>query len=165
MLFAVLVGTLVTVPAGVFQAASAAVTTGQNCAVVIGKAPSPQTESPVRSTECSQDTPVVSAGSVLLVTFYQHANYGGLSTSVYGDSGPCDSAGYRLSDLTFANAVVFGISSYRAYSNCNNSKFCNGLSPSDYECTGYRCWDAAYVGDRFNDRVLQMWLRNYVYCV
>jgi hypothetical protein len=164
-LLAVAVGTLVTVSAGVTQAASASTPTPQNCAVLISKAPNPQSDSPVVSTTCSAGTPVVPAESTLLVRFYQHANYGGLNTAVYGDSGPCDSAGYRLPDLGFANALVGGISSYRVYSNCNYTKICNGLPGDNYYCSGYRCWDAAYVGDLYNDRVLQMWLRNYVYCV
>lgn len=167
LLLATLVVTLFTLPTGLAQSASAAAAaTEKNCAVVIGKAPSAEADSPVISANCVDGTPKAPAETVLLARFYQHADYGGSYISLHGNAGPCDSVGYRFSDISYQNYAVGGISSYRVYSNCNQSKICNGLPGSNYSCWGsYRCWDVSYVGDLFNDSVVQIWLRNYLYCV
>jgi hypothetical protein len=39
--------------------------------------------------------------SDLLMTWFSDINYGGDSSDIYGSSGPCDAAGYKLSPGTF----------------------------------------------------------------
>lgn len=98
------------------------------------------------------------ASTVPLAELYADTNYGGKSFIVYGNQGPCDASGYTISDSTTPNTTVGGISSFRAYNNCNNQKL--------YNQTGLRGTPAGYVGAgassvpaAYDNKVLSLRLR------
>ncbi|MEV8388216.1 hypothetical protein AB0P44_46365 [Streptomyces chartreusis] len=52
------------------------------------------------------------------MTWYEHAAYGGGSTDVYGDYGPCDAAGYVLDTGLWR----YSISSFITYNSCDGQQ-------------------------------------------
>ncbi|WP_143663517.1 hypothetical protein [Streptomyces sp. NRRL B-24085] len=71
----------------------------------------------MKSRTCS-DTRTTTAdrsGQTLLMTWYE---YGGGSTDVYGDYGPCDADGYVLSTGLWR----YSISSFITYNNCDGQQ-------------------------------------------
>lgn len=65
---------------------------------------------------------VGTASSDLLMTWFEHIDYGGNRTNIYGSAGPCDTAGYRIvpdfywqTHLTSAAGFAF----------CNTARFTN----------------------------------------
>lgn len=85
------------------------------CAILVGKTPNGATTSPVLARACSQESPrqaleemeakaertlpaqvYKSLDRVRLMTWFEDANYGGNTTEIYGDDGPCDTGGYRV---------------------------------------------------------------------
>ena len=55
----------------------------------------------------------------LLVTFFQHRDYGGAWDTIGGRDGTCDSVGHRFADLSKAQLInVLGISSYHLNGRC-----------------------------------------------
>lgn len=61
----------------------------------------------VKSRTCSDTgrAAVNRSGRTLLMTWYEHAEYGGDNTDVYGDYGPCDADGYVLSTGTWWRSI------------------------------------------------------------
>lgn len=102
------------------------------------------------------------AGSFLLVSFYDAANYGGGSDVVYG-SAPCDTFGYGISDMGQIHKNVRwglwgGVSSYRVWNNCNMSEMFTSKTYGG-TASGWYYGDTAYVGDTFNDSFGSFWIK------
>ncbi|WP_370068541.1 hypothetical protein [Streptacidiphilus sp. MAP5-3] len=132
----------------------------RSCAVVVSKAGSAGHRSHIIKTVCAESPDAkalraVRSGNTLLVTFWEDANFGGLQTSIYGASGPCDSSGYTFNDTSGANGLVNGISSYRVYNSCNLSAIWTESGQNGYG-SGNRRGDVSYVGDQWNDSVNSM---------
>ncbi|MFD3842920.1 hypothetical protein ACFWWC_42895 [Streptomyces sp. NPDC058642] len=52
------------------------------------------------------------------MTWYEHAEYGGAGTDIYGDYGPGDADGYVLSTGTWWRSI----SSFITYNNCDGQQ-------------------------------------------
>lgn len=116
----VIVGTVATMLAtvGIGNASASTVTAASSnsqthCVIVVDKPTGPDGISPDVYHYCSKSrtdpglnivgrrvrtptgTKIISI-SVEIMIWYQNASYGGNSTNIYGDNGPCDSAGYRI---------------------------------------------------------------------
>lgn len=162
------------------SAGTAAPNTGTHCDIVFSKPKTPDGVSQEISRSCTtgsvdpKKVPTASAavarpnGTVLtaLVTFYQYSDYnidpnthldnGGRTTTLYGSDGPCDTLGYRFTNLTYSNDVaVQGISSYVTYNNCNKQNYWNqtsfGGTPRFNGSGG-----APYLGFAYDDRLYSM---------
>lgn len=90
----------------------------------------------------------------LLVTFFAHQSYGGNWRTVGGDDGPCDSAGYGLSNLIQDNFYL-GISSYKLSSNCRRSTVYTETNYGGY-AKSFSTVNVPYVGTTHNDQVFSM---------
>ena len=131
----------------------------QMCTTILGK-PDPITRTaPITSVTCTTD-PIVAqtsgraaaASSVLLIRFWEHANYTGYNNAVYG--APCDSAGYGISNMFslswYPGSQPHNFTSYRVFNGCNQvSLFMN----TNYggAASGWRTGDSANVGNPYND--------------
>jgi len=123
---------------------------GKYCTVVVEPVKPGEKASRVKSRTCSDDRATAAAARdsarTPLMAWYEHANYGGGSTIVYGDYGPCDGEGYVLNTGLWR----LSISSFRTFSNCDGQQAAlnDGITIIDYY--GY---DTPYVGDRANDDI------------
>lgn len=132
----------------------------QMCTTILGK-PDPITRTaPITSVTCTTD-PIAAqksgrvaaaASSVLLIRFWEHANYTGYNNSVYGE--PCNSSGYGISNMFslswYPGSQPHNFTSYRVFNGCNQvSLFMN----TNYGGTasGWRTGDSANVGNPYND--------------
>lgn len=104
--------------------------------------------------------------SYVLVVFFEHVKYNtvrrGRSTAVTVGS-PCDSVGYRMSDLRDANNDVGGISSYRyGTAGCNGGQifYNTNLTGSQAIISN----DCPNVGVVYNDHVWSMRAWRYPDC-
>lgn len=62
--------------------------------------------------------------SDLLMTWFEHAGYGGASADIYGSEGPCDTAGYEFHpDTTWWWSWGNIISSAAGTDQCNIARF------------------------------------------
>ncbi|WP_394834375.1 hypothetical protein LVJ94_48535 [Pendulispora rubella] len=94
---------------------------GRHCRVVLEKLEPGETESRVAADECvadEKDFTLNPAASTLLMIWYEHPYFGGESRAIYGNAGPCDSAGYGVSDVG-ANWYS-RISSFKGFNSCND---------------------------------------------
>jgi hypothetical protein len=136
------------------------------CVVVLGKSENGGM-SPVRSHTCSKDPADKSltkaaAGEVLLMEWFWNANNNPPKlTRIHGDSGPCDSAGYKIN-------VLYGwtnqISGFNTFSNCNvatgyDDYFANGERQTWSNYSGCGCLLQGWVGSYMNDRINSFWIR------
>ena len=132
---------------------------GKHCVTIIEKVPGQGSKSRVVSNDCTTGSTslAVPADSVPLITFWQNDNYSGWSNTVYGKSGPCDSEGYGMSDLSVVQINVDGISSYTYDSNCDEQRYYDGLYYGGDWRTNFL--DQPYVGDLWNDNLwsMQVW--------
>ncbi|MEU1041385.1 hypothetical protein [Streptomyces sp. NPDC005907] len=87
---------------------------------------------------------VPAAAQTELMTWAEHASYGGTYTKVYGSAGPCDAAGYSFSPNNYWSA---NLSSFLIDGGCNKS-FLRGPRGN-----GSFTGDVPYVGDTLNDAV------------
>ena len=121
---------------------------GKYCTVVVERVKPGEKASRVKSRTCSDDNSTAtrrSAGT-LLMTWYQHARFGGDMTHVYGDYGPCDGSGYLLD----TGLSRYMISSFETYNNCDGQQ----AVLNDGRTTFYYYGSATpYVGDRANDDI------------
>lgn len=137
----IVTGTAVLAPVSIRSATasvgSASKPATQHCVILVGKAASPGGISPVLyhycSTVSSEDarTHMITSRTAigpfalsadLLMTWFEHSDFFGASTQVFGDDGTCDSAGYRLDpNPTWAN----NISSAKGFGQCNHARFTN----------------------------------------
>lgn len=90
--------------------------------------------------------------SLLLIRFWETADYGNYNDSVYGAL-PCDAAGFGISDMDRFNLAFKSIhefTSYRMFNGCNSAILYMG---GDYGATdsGWRLGDSPNVGQPYND--------------
>ena len=131
---AILLGLAVTAPAQAAVTTTAApkpATGGQHCVVVLDKLRSGQSASRVLSRTCADraDAPALTtaaATSTLLLVLYEHINYGGASTKIYGSYGPCDAEGYGVSALV--SSWRNRISSLKGFNWCNVVELYDGIN-------------------------------------
>ena len=134
------------------------------CFTLVAKVNPPTAKSRVVSQTCSSTHApgsLLPAGvavprqAALLVTFFQNEDYGGLWDTVGGRNGPCDTAGYGLSNLTLANFNVNGISSYTLHSKCKFASYWTGVNYTGHKRSG-RKGNAPFVGAIWNDDLHSM---------
>jgi hypothetical protein len=131
---AILLGLAVTAPAQAAVTTTAApkpATGGQHCVVVLDKLRPGQSASRVLSRTCADraDAPALTraaAASTLLLVLYEHINYGGASTKIYGSYGPCDAEGYGVSALV--SSWRNRISSLKGFNWCNVVELYDGIN-------------------------------------
>jgi hypothetical protein len=120
---------------------------------VVGRSCAPSTEEAREELYGAATTSDLRAEGIPLVTVYEHADWKGLSDTVEGDYGECDSEGYYIPSL-IVNYNVNGMSSYRHYSRCNGAKlyyWANDTVPC-MEGTG----DARWIGAACDNHVYGM---------
>jgi hypothetical protein len=136
-----------------------------------------QQQSKIVSIKCAPEgeTLHAAASGTLLMTWYEDANFGGWSTQIRGNDGPCDSAGYGIPNL--ANDFIVGgplqepfpgfwndrISSFKAWNRCTTV---DAYSDSNWGGNQRRWSDpnsfgiaVNYVGDVLNDQISSFWIR------
>lgn len=140
---------------------------GDYCAVLVGKAPSKNENSPVLAEHCSnvsQDHArknlMIAAGEIgissdtKLMTWYEHRSYNryndGATTTIYGSDGHCDTAGYRVEPNWWWNDEISSIS---------GTWYCNKARITNQERTDARTFDlpANYIYE-YNDDVGVIWV-------
>jgi hypothetical protein len=136
---------------------AAAATADIICQAVIEKVRPGETYSRVKSEECVEEgqTLVAPAADIPILTVYEHINYGGRGKVFYGDQGPCDASGYRISNLGSLglNAGWWNrnVSSFRYGSGCYYQN-----AYDDVVLQGY-CWhfqgNVPWVGASANDTI------------
>lgn len=132
------------------QASASATPDRTYCSVVVERVKPGDKVSQVKSRTCSDSRTTAAAtnssAATLLMTWYQHADYGGSVTDVYGDYGPCDAAGYVLD----TGLSRYMISSFRTYNSCDGQQAVLNDGQSAVYYYGY---GTRYVGDRANDDI------------
>lgn len=98
----------------------------------------------------------VAADDVLLANEYRDAGYGTLLYSFWGYE-PCDYSGYTLRNLW---QVTLSVSSVKGYNSCNRGA---GYDDNDGESEAW-CLPVSYVGDKVNDEMDRLWVRNSTLC-
>jgi hypothetical protein len=146
---------------------AAAPQTGEHCAVVIEKLRPGQTESRVVSHECGHDPRLLRAAkaSTRLMTWFDKKGFsvadGARSFAVFGSEGPCDTAGYAISDVArFAHDDFWHdrISSYKTYAGCDEQHLCRA---KDFDwCVSVDGYDVEDVGWYLDDEIDSMKIRN-----
>ncbi|GAB3836554.1 hypothetical protein ACFFMR_00040 [Micromonospora andamanensis] len=135
---------------------------GDHCVIVLDRLKPGQTESDVVAQKCSDDPADLSHVGTMaltpLVTFYEHAGYGGKSRQLSGEAGTCDAAGYGFSSLTWDYQGGKFVSSFVTHGACNQVRGFYNTQYSGYteRYTGSR----SYVGDRLNDHIYSMTVWN-----
>ena len=100
------------------------------------------------------------ATSTLLLVLYEHVNYGGASTKIYGSYGPCDREGYGVSALvsSWRNRV----SSLKGFNYCNLVELFDGINYASSlvikGTVGSRL-DWSWVGSYANDKTDSILMR------
>ncbi|MGW1955541.1 hypothetical protein ACWCPI_22795 [Streptomyces sp. NPDC001920] len=91
------------------------------------------------------------AAQTELMTWAEHADYGGTYTKVYGGAGPCDSAGYSFSPNNYWSTHL---SSFLLDGGCTRS-FLSGPRGNG----SFSSRSVSYVGDTLNDAVshIKIW--------
>lgn len=149
----------VAAPAEAASSARAADTrpTDKYCTIVVEPVKTGEKFSRVKSRTCSDDRATAAAARnsarTPLMSWYEHANYGGGSTMVFGDYGPCDLSGYKLDTGLWSRSI----SSFRTYSSCN---FQSAYRYDGDCCATYWGYDTPYVGDWANDRIGSFQINN-----
>ncbi|MER6290170.1 hypothetical protein [Streptomyces sviceus] len=121
---------------------------GKYCAVVVEPVKPGEKVSRVKSRTCSDTgtAAVNRSGRTLLMTWYEHAEYGGGSTDVYGDYGPCDADGYVLSTGLWR----YTISSFITYNSCDGQQ---AVLNDGQNAVYYYGFGTPNVGARANDNI------------
>jgi len=132
--------------------------TGRHCVVILDKLRPGQTSSRVLSQTCADraDAPALNmaaATSTLLLVLYEHVDYGGASTKIYGSYGPCDREGYGVSALV--SSWRNRISSLKGFNYCNVIELYDGINYATFlgsrGTVGSRL-DWNWVGSYANDK-------------
>ncbi|GHJ53082.1 hypothetical protein Nm8I071_23890 [Nonomuraea sp. TT08I-71] len=157
---AVAAGMLVALP-GAAAAKAPSDVSGDHCVIVLDRMKPGQTESDVIARKCSDDpadlTHVGTLALTPLVTFFDHAGYGGKSRQLSGSYGTCDSAGYGFSSLTWDSEGGPWVSSIRLHGNCDRARGFYNTQYSGYTEVWYG--STPYIGDQLNDHLysLKVW--------
>jgi len=131
---------------------------GQHCAVVLDKLRPGQSSSRVLSQACADRADAsalttAAASSTLLLVLYEHVNFGGASTKIYGAYGPCDAEGYGIRDLgSWRNKL----SSLKGFNWCNVVDLYDNINYGGAFLAGFgSCcdrldvpWVSSYANDR-----------------
>jgi hypothetical protein len=135
-------------------------------AALAGAAAPPQV--PVPHTHCvitlhGADAPTARCGAAaetgearagtLLMSWYRDADYDGDTVDLRSTEGPCDAAGYGVSDIGeyLGWAWNDSVSSFRTFGNCTVvQSFANNNYGGDFHTF---IGDTPYVGDDWNDRI------------
>jgi hypothetical protein len=132
-------------------------TAERHCRVVLDRLQAGEQFSRVLSRTCA-DRPEglhINAGT-LLITWYEHADFGGASTYVEGQYGPCDREGYGIRDVGWL--WENNISSYKLWNNCYHARLYTALN---YGGSAHLKDGTVinYVGNELNDNIrsLQIW--------
>lgn len=138
--------------------APASAATDQNCAIVIDRLQPGESSSQIVSKTCSPagTGPALPAGiqaADLIVTFYGDVGYGGTSSQVFGDDGPCDADGYGINNMDDVNDEVGLASSYRLAGTCTISEMYTGYDAEGTSSGLIFGQDQSYVGATFNDNI------------
>jgi len=109
-------------------------------------------DAPTARCGAAAETRAARAGT-LLMTWYLEPGYRGDSTDIRSAEGPCDAAGYGVSDIGgyLGRNWNDAISSFRTYRNC---VVVQGFAGNNYS-GDFRTWvgDTPYVGDDWDHRV------------
>ncbi|MFE1441085.1 hypothetical protein [Streptomyces sp. NPDC058739] len=144
---------LLAVGSPVLAAPAAPAATTTHCVLVLDEVRAGESASDVSSYRCFEgaDASARAAAAVPraaaqteLMTWAEHADYGGTYTKVYGSAGPCDSAGYSFSPNSYWSTHL---SSFLLDGGCTKA-FLSG--PRGNGTFGR---SASYVGDTLNDAV------------
>ncbi|SEE24374.1 hypothetical protein SAMN05428938_7575 [Streptomyces sp. KS_5] len=89
------------------QASASASSDGTHCSAEVERVKPGEKFSRVKSRTCSDTgtAAVNRSGRTLLMTWYEHAEYGGDNTDVYGAYGPCNADGYVLRTGTWWRSI------------------------------------------------------------
>lgn len=120
-------GLVIPATASAVTLAPASAATDQNCAIVVDRLQPGELSSQIVTKTCSPAgtdpaLPASVQADDLLVTFYGDVDYGGESSQVFGDDGPCDAEGYGINDMDDVNDEVGLASSYRLAGTCTISE-------------------------------------------
>ncbi len=153
-LMAALVGVFASAPA---TAAVPHATTTEYCTVVVKRIHPQQPETTVVHRACAS-TPTAQAlavphSQVPLVQLFEDANFRFSYVTIDGYD-PCDRYGYTLSDLTWANGQVDGVSSFVVLNNCTFSSTYHDTNLTNF-CANAD-GNVNYVGDQCNDHLYSM---------
>lgn len=133
----------------------------KHCVMLVGASAGPTSLSPVKYTYCSTISDAdakshmnshrsalgVSPDSAdRIMTWYANFGYTGDHTDIYGDSGPCDSAGYRVAPDSYWQNVM---SSLKGWGTCNKAK----LTTRSGTYAQYFNLPVYYIGNTLNDNV------------
>lgn len=102
------------------------------------------------------------AGTVPLITIYQHDNYRGAALTFYDTHQQCNYGGYRLSDTLPVDDFSgdWGASSWRAYSSCWRTTLYYGPDQTGNSYTYPQgVWEAAYIGSGLGSHIGSVWVR------
>ncbi|WP_131735806.1 hypothetical protein [Actinomadura roseirufa] len=128
-----------------------------HCTVVLKKPRPGQASSPVVSQTCGDTKKDLRAlDDTLLITLYQHADYGGASLEVKGQDGPCDKAGYKFPVVPWPWFEM--VSSFRATNDCH---WTSAWSEFNFGggTDGWYAQNVPYVGIFLNDNFRSFTIR------
>lgn len=137
--------------------------TGPHCATLVHReSPSNPKATPIKRVCASTQAEALAqlpAARVPLITVYQHYEWQGESDTITGDWGNCDAAGYQITDLSWSNFLVSGITSYVYHSECSGATTYRGTNFTDI-CR-HEFGHVKFVGDKCNDHVWSMRVYKY----
>jgi hypothetical protein len=148
------------------HAASHVTAQGERCQIILAKLQSGEQTSRVLSSQCAQGNQQLLApqASALLMTWYKDINYNGASTRIYGNSGPCDSAGYGIPNLgAYGSSWNDSVSSFKVWNNCYYTRAYTNINYGG-TCKRYHN-NVSWVGSTMNDKISSFWVNSDVhYC-
>ncbi|MFE9019277.1 hypothetical protein ACFYNL_11995 [Streptomyces sp. NPDC007808] len=139
-------------------AGTAPTATTTHCVLVLDEVKAGERVSDVSSYKCFKGADASARAAAAapraqteLMTWAEHADYGGTYTKVYGSAGPCDSAGYSFSPNSYWSTHL---SSFLLDGGCNRS-FLSGPRGNG----SFSSRSVSYVGDTLNDAVsyIKIW--------
>ncbi|MBN9748553.1 hypothetical protein DMP23_47035 [Amycolatopsis sp. A1MSW2902] len=115
-----MLGTALAAPAAAADAGSGG---ARHCVEVVQKKLPGETASRVLSRTCADSAAklVRPLDDPLIITFWEDAGYEGDHVEAYGDSGPCDAAGYGFNDMS--DILDGGTSSYKLAGGCTVAEY------------------------------------------
>jgi hypothetical protein len=154
LLYTVAMTALLVVPLTGSANAAAAPEKQEKCVFIAEKAKPGTDAAPLRKV-CGDEASVAAAAAdrTLLMTFYEHANFEGYPSDIYGDYGTCDAQGYSF-DFS-ARYWGWTLSSFRVHGRCWLSDYKN----RSQQWSPTHAGPVSYVGDNWNDNIAQFRIR------
>lgn len=138
------------------------------CVILLGEPATPDAVSPVLYQYCgktrdearahlfspavkSQLAPDAVTSSDLLMTWFEHIDYGGTWADIYGRYGTCDTAGYRIQPTDW---WAHNLSSAAGFAQCNAARF--STIAQNYSESFWL--PVRYLGPTLNDNVGTVWV-------